>query len=297
MTDTTGVVNAEQREAWNGVSGDSWVRSQEEHDATLAPWAEVLAGAAAVAPGERVLDVGCGCGTTTLAAAAACGPEGTAVGVDLSAPMLARARERAEDAGLTNVRFTVGDAQVDDLRGPDEQPHDLVISRFGVMFFDDPTAAFANIGRAVRPGGRLAVVVWTPMPDQQWLLVPGAAALPHLSQAGFPEVGQQGGPGMFGLSDPGRTTKILRDAGWTDVATRSERRKMPLGGPGGLDEAMTFLLSTGVGRNLFADAAPEAADRAIEAMREALAPHLTPTAVELEGVSWVVTARRPGEPG
>jgi SAM-dependent methyltransferase len=288
MTEATESTNSEQREAWNGLGGDSWVRSLDEHDAMLEPWLEVLAGAAAIAPGEHVLDVGCGCGTTTLPAATACGPDGRAVGVDISEPMLARARELATAAGVTNVSYAASDAQVDDLAALGG-PYDVAISRYGVMFFDDAAAAFANIGRAMRPGGRLAMVVWTPLTDQQWLTVPGGAALPLL---GFPDVGDNGTPGMFGLADRDRTVGILRDTGWTDVDARFERRTMPMGGPGGVDEALAFLLSTGVGRMLFADVEPTVAERAKAAIREALVPHLTDTAVELDGASWVLTARR-----
>jgi SAM-dependent methyltransferase len=282
------MTNAEQREAWNGVSGDSWVATQEEHDATLAPWGEVLAGTAAIRPGERVLDVGCGCGATTRAAAASCAPGGTAVGVDLSVQMLARARELADAAGLANVRFAAGDAQVDDLT-VDGTPYDVVISRYGVMFFDDPVAAFANMARATRPGGRLAMVVWAPLPEQQWMVLPVAAALPHL---GVPDGGAEGRSGMFAFADPERTAEVLGAAGWSDVASERRQRRMPVGGAGGIDEAMAFLLSTSAGRALFADATPEAAEQARKAMREALAPHLTATAVELDGVAWSVTARR-----
>jgi SAM-dependent methyltransferase len=285
------MTNIDQREAWNGESGDAWVRIQAELDATLEPWAKVLADAAATQPGERVLDVGCGCGATTMAAATSCGPDGTAVGVDLSQQMLARGCELAEAAGIANVRFVAGDAQVDDLT-VEGTPYDVVISRFGVMFFDDPVAAFANMARATRPGGRLAMVVWTPLAEQEWLLVPGGAALPHL---GFPDVGAEGGPGMFALADPERIAEALGAAGWSDIAAESQRRRMPLGGPGGVDEAVTFLLSTSAGRGLFANAEPDAAERALKAIRETLTSHLTATAVELHGTAWSVTARRGGE--
>jgi SAM-dependent methyltransferase len=287
------VANTDQREAWNGRSGDAWVRTQEEHDAMLEPWARVVAEAAAIRPGERVLDVGCGCGATTLAAAAACGPDGAAVGVDLSAPMLGRARELAAAAGVDNVQFVVGDAQVDDLRagGP---PYDVVVSRYGVMFFDDTVAAFANIGRATRPGGRLAMVVWAPMAEQDWLLVPAGAALPHL---GNPDLGavQAGAPGMFAFADPARIDEVLGAAGWTDVAADRQRRSMQVGGPGDVESALRFLLDTNAGRTLFAEAEPDAAEQAKKAIREALAAHLTPTAVELDGIAWSITARRPDQ--
>jgi len=285
------VANTDQREAWNGVSGDTWVRTQAEHDAMLEPWGRVVAEAATIHPGERVLDVGCGCGATTLAAAAACGPDGTAVGLDLSAPMIGRGRELAEAAGIANVRFVVGDAQVDDLT-VDGTPYDVVVSRYGVMFFDDPVAAFANMARATRPGGRLAMVVWAPLAEQQWLLVPSGAALPYVGLPDTAAVEAKGLPGMFALAEPERIAEVLGAAGWTDVAADRQQRRMQVGGPGDVDSALRFLLSTSAGRTLFADATPDAAEQAKRAIREALAAHLTPTAVELDGTAWSVTARR-----
>jgi SAM-dependent methyltransferase len=284
------VANTEQRENWNGMSGDAWVRTQEQHDIMLEPWARVLAGTAAVERGEHVLDVGCGCGATTLDAAGRCGPTGRAVGVDLSEAMLARARERATEGGLDNTRFVVGDAQVDDLT-EDGVPYDVVISRFGVMFFDDPVAAFANMAAATRPGGRLAMVVWTPMPDQEWLVVPAAAAMQHLG--GFSEVvGNEDVPGMFGLASPDRIGEVLGAAGWSDVGTEQHRRRFAISGRGGLDDAVTFLRESGQGRAMFADADPDAAQRAVEAIRASLEPYVTPNGVEMAGSVWAVTARR-----
>ncbi|HEV7762439.1 MAG TPA: hypothetical protein VGO78_25695, partial [Acidimicrobiales bacterium] len=182
-------------------------------------------------------------------------------------------------------------AQVDDLTATagDPGPYDVVISRFGVMFFDDPVAAFANMAAATRPGGRLAMVVWTPMPEQEWLTVPAAAAMEHL---GFPELGVPGAPGMFGLAEPERIAEVLQAAGWTDVGADRQQRRFPIGGRGGLDDAVAFLQSSGPGRRLFAEADPDAAKRAVEAIREALQPHVTATGVELDGVVWAVTARR-----
>ncbi|MET0159245.1 MAG: class I SAM-dependent methyltransferase, partial [Acidimicrobiales bacterium] len=171
----TSTDNTDQREAWNGDSGLRWVADADRRDRVLAPVADALLRAAAPRAGEQVLDVGCGCGVTTLAAGQAVGSSGAATGVDLSAPMLALARERRDDADLRHVEFMEGDAQVHDLGGL----HDLVLSRFGTMFFADPTAAFTNIASALRSGGRLCLATWQPLVANEWLLVPGAVLLQY----------------------------------------------------------------------------------------------------------------------
>jgi ubiquinone/menaquinone biosynthesis C-methylase UbiE len=298
------MTNEDERERWNGVSGEAWVRRQEQYDRMLAPWGALLAETAAVAPGERVLDVGCGCGATTLAAAerAAGVPAGggdatggvdatggaapgVALGVDLSEPMIAVARRRAAEAGLDHVAFRVADAQTDDL-GVDDR--DVVVSRFGVMFFDDPVAAFANVARATRPGGRLACVVWGPPDAQEWLLVPMAAATAHLPPPG---PGLLDGPGMFALARPEHTTDVLERAGWRDVALVRHERAVRVGG-GTVDDAVSFLAGTGPGRALLDGVEEATVDKALDAIRQALADHLTPDGVVLRGTAWALTARR-----
>jgi SAM-dependent methyltransferase len=282
------MANEEQRESWNGASGAEWTQRERQFDAMLEPWIPVLTDAAAITAGEDVLDVGCGCGATTLEAARRCGPSGAAVGVDLSVPMIDRARRRAEAAGLANARFEVGDCQVDDLAA---RTYDVAISRFGVMFFDDPVAAFANVGKAMAPGGRLAVLTWASMPLQGWLTVPATAALQHVP---LPDLGQDGGPGMFSLAERERIAAVLEASGWVDVAVRPHERRVRVAGGGSLDEAVDFLQATGAGRALLAGAPDEgAAKRAIEAVRSALADHLTPRGVELAGTALAVTAVHP----
>ncbi len=269
---------------WDGDKGDQWVRLQERYDRMLKPWADLLAETTATQPGEHVLDIGCGCGATTLDAARAAGADGSATGVDISEAMLAHARTLATAAGLPAVSFTKGDAQSDPLGGL----YDVVISRFGVMFFDDPIAAFTNIAAHVQPGGRLAMIAWAPLDDQDWLMIPGAAALAHVA---FPDLGPSGAPGMFALSDPTRVTELLHTAGWTDVAFTPERRPMLLAG-GGLEEAMTFLQATGPGAALLKDADPDAAALAVEAIRAVFLDHLSPEGVVLDAAVHAITARR-----
>jgi SAM-dependent methyltransferase len=287
------MANDEQREAWNGVSGAEWTQRQAQYDGMLQPWIDVLADAAAIGAGEKVLDIGCGSGATTLEAARATGSGGTAVGVDLSMSMIDLARHRAEAAGLGNTRFEVGDCQVDDLGDlskPTAEGYDVAISRFGVMFFDDPVAAFANVGKAMAPGGRLAVLTWAPMPLQSWIAVPAAAALHHVP---MPDIGQDSGSGMFSLAERDRIAAVLEPAGWVEVAVRPHQRPVLVAGGGSVDQTMDFLLATGPGRALLAGAPDEdAAQRAVDAIHSTVADRSTPAGLELDGTALAVTAVR-----
>src|SRR5262245_44337915 len=161
------IFNVEQAEAWDGKEGEYWATHQDRFDSTIAPHHARLMAAAAIAPGERVLDIGCGNGMTSRDAARAAGPTGGVLAADLSGPMLARAQQQAKDEGLGNIRFEQADAQVHPFEAG---AFDVAMSRFGVMFFADPVAAFANIARALRSGGRLAMMVWGPPPENEWML-------------------------------------------------------------------------------------------------------------------------------
>jgi len=169
--------NADQVAFWNSPAGEKWVRNQAEMDMTLAPLTEMLLARAAPAPGQRVLDVGCGTGTTVLQLAGAVGPGGHVQGLDVSEPMLALARQRVAAAGAGNVDLVLDDAQTFAF---DAGSRDLVFSRFGVMFFADPPAAFANLRRALVPGGRLVFVCWADLADNPWFKVPRDAAIARL---------------------------------------------------------------------------------------------------------------------
>jgi SAM-dependent methyltransferase len=201
--------NAAQIEYWNGPAGEKWVRNQAVMDASLADATAGLLPLAAVQPGEHVLDIGCGSGQLSLLAADAVGPSGQVTGADISQPLLALARQRA--AGRSNVRFIEADAATHAF-APE---YDLLVSRFGVMFFDDPPAAFANIRRAARPGGRLAFVCWRPMPENEYAAMPFEIAKPLMPA--LPPADPHA-PGPFALSDPDRLRGILAGAGFSAIA-------------------------------------------------------------------------------
>jgi ubiquinone/menaquinone biosynthesis C-methylase UbiE len=275
----TATVNQAQYDAWNGDSGERWVADVGRRDAVLAPVADTLLTAARIQRGESILDVGCGCGATTIVAAGQARPDGKATGVDLSEPMLTVARQRAAEGGLTTVSFVQGDAQTDDLG----DAHDVVISRFGTMFFDDPVAAFTNIGRAVRPGGRLFIATWRPLSLNDWLTVPGTALLRY----GTLPDSQPGAPGMFAQADPDLLRSTLTRAGWTAVDTRAVAVTLRLGDDPA--DATDYLAESGVGRAVL-DTVP-AADKpaALAAVAKALVPHTTTDGVHLDAAIWITT--------
>src|SRR6185503_11565956 len=188
--DTTGP-NAEQIKYWNETAAPKWVEYQAVLDTQLEELGRLAMERARLVPGERVLDVGCGCGATTRALAARVGARGSAHGVDISAPMLARAAELTRAAGVGNVRFTNADAQT---YAFEPGGADVLFSRFGVMFFTDPPAAFTNLRRALRPGGRVAFVCWQPLAENPWLLVPLSTAAQHIQ---LPPPPAPGAPGPF----------------------------------------------------------------------------------------------------
>jgi SAM-dependent methyltransferase len=277
------IANVEEAKYWNTTESRHWVEYQDRHDAVLAPLDAPLLAAAGISAHDRVLDVGCGCGATTRATARAA-TAGDATGIDLSAAMLERARALAEKEGLGNVGFQQGDAQVHPFDGA---AFDVVISRFGVMFFADPTAAFANLARATREHGRLVFVCWQGFPRNDWIFVPAAAALTHVPP---PDPGSPDDPGPFSFADPDRVRSNLSAAGWHDVDMQEVNEQLPLGDD--VDEALTFTLGIRLFRRLFTDVDEATVGRAIAAVRDALRAYETPDGVLLGSAAWLVSATR-----
>jgi SAM-dependent methyltransferase len=213
--------NEDQIKFWNDKAGHDWTDLQERMDANLSGIYVALMAFAAPAPGMAILDVGCGTGTTSMALARIVGPTGGVSGVDISRPMLGLAQQRAEKAGL-KIAFAEADAAAQRF-APE---HDLVFSRFGVMFFDDPVAAFANIKTALKAGGRLAFVCWRTPPENPWASAPLAAAKPFLPEQPPPD---PLAPGPFAFADPGRVKDILAKAGFGGVTVNKYDGVMGMG--------------------------------------------------------------------
>ncbi|MFI1100463.1 class I SAM-dependent methyltransferase [Streptomyces melanogenes] len=277
------MVNTEQAHAWNGPEGAHWARNQDRWNAVNEGFNEPLLDAAALTEECRVLDIGCGSGQTTRLAALRA-PHGHALGLDLSGPMLAEARARAERDGLPNIAFEQGDAQVHPF---EPGAHDSALSRYGLMFFADPVAAFGNIGRALRPGGRLAFVCPAAAGRNGW--VEALSALSGLLPLG--DLARPGLPGMFSLADPARIREVLTGAGFTAV-TVTESQAYGAWGSGAADAA-EFLLGTGPGSHLMRQVDEATRARARRTLEDRLRAHETPDGtVRLLSTSWLVTADR-----
>ena len=284
-----GSANEEQERFWNDVAGPLWVAAEEETELHTGPFGEAALAVAAPGAGETVLDVGCGCGSTTVALAAAVGPGGSVLGVDLSAAMLARAQERAAACEAPQVRFRRADAQVADL-GPGS--FDLVFSRFGVMFFADTVEAFANLGRALRPGGRMVFVCWQAPSANPWMAAVNRGAARIFSL----ETPPHDAPGPFALCDPDHLDAVLRAGGFSSVGitAHEERLHMGLGQP--VEHWVHQRLLMGPARSAYLDAGPV---RQRE-VRAALAQELDPYRVDMgapasgmvmDAAAWIVDAR------
>ncbi len=276
------IVNVEQSDAWNGNEGLAWAEHQDRHDVALTRFNAALAAAAAIATTERVLDVGCGCGQSTREAARAAS-QGRALGIDLSMPMLERAGERAAEEGLTNVSFVQGDAQVHEF---DHGAFDVVISRFGAMFFADPVAAFTNIGTALHPDARLALVVWMPLDQNEWLSV----IRESLAMGRTLPAPQVGSPGPFGLAEPGYAQTMLEAAGYTGVAFDEFRSAIEVGSDP--DDAFAFVSELPPVLGMVEELDDTDTTHAFDRLRATLTEHATPEGVQLGAAAWLVTARR-----
>jgi SAM-dependent methyltransferase len=285
MTESS-LANAQQIEYWNTVTGPKWVSLTDLIDAQIAPIGLAAIDAAAPRQGERVLDVGCGCGPTTLELARRVGAAGSVSGVDISRPMLAEARRRAAGTVGAAIDFTAADAQT---HAFEAGAFDLIFSRFGVMFFEDPRAAFANLHRALRTGGRLAFACWQEPGRNPWMVVPAAAAAKHIA---LPPPADPHAPGPFAFADAERVRGIIESAGFERVSVEPIERTMLIGAGLDLDRILDFVVQMGPAAVALRDATTEVAAAVRESIREAVKPHYDGTGLRMDAAAWCVTARR-----
>jgi SAM-dependent methyltransferase len=271
--------NIAQLRAWDGDEGEYWADNAEYFDRSVAVYHEGLLAAAAIGERDRVLDVCCGTGQTTRDAARAASA-GSAFGVDLSSRMLDNARRRAAEEGVTNVTFVQADAQI---HAFEPGAHDVAISRTAAMFFGDHVAAFSNIGRALRRGGRLVLVTWQPLRGNEWIReISGALAAGRDLPAPPPDAGP------FSLSDPNRVRTLLTSAGFADVEVDGTTTGMWFGNDA--DDAHRFVLGLMGWMLEGLDDAGRA--RAIDALHATMAGHETPDGVLFESAAWTTQATR-----
>lgn len=273
-------VNAEQAEDWNGASGREFIEQRERHERMLGPLTARLLARAQVQDGENVLDVGCGCGDVTILAARAAG-SGHALGADFSRIQVAEARRLAAAAGVNNARFEVADVQVHPFG---TGIFDVVLSKFGVMFFDDPAAAFGNLRKAVRRGGRLAFLCWRTREENPIFTFgfAGAAAVPGLREVTGPSA-------AFSLASTGRVSALLSGAGFGGIECEKADEPMLVGRD--VDDALEYERASPSAAELLAGLSPAQAAELTRQVRDRLMPYATPEGVTMPGAAWLVTAQ------
>ncbi|WP_069267333.1 class I SAM-dependent methyltransferase [Paraburkholderia nodosa] len=281
--------SADRAGDWKGQSGERWVANQARLDAMVAVFGEAAIEAAAPATGERVLDIGCGAGASSLALAARVGAGGQVLGVDISEPLIGRARALAQRD--TPALFLVADASSAELP---EGAFDILFSRFGVMFFDNPIAAFAHMRRALRPGGRVAFVCWRGAAENDWVRLPMGALKGIVPPSVLPD---PEAPGPFSFGDRGRVARILTAAGFTDIAIAPFDASVPFGEGGtrdaAIDDAVKMTLEVGPLSRALADQPDDIRARASAAVRAAFAGLPGERSVMINGAAWIVMARNP----
>jgi SAM-dependent methyltransferase len=271
--------NAEQLAAWDGDEGAYWAAHAEYFDRSISGHDEPFRAAGAIQPPDRVLDVGCGTGQTTRDAARSA-RAGSALGVDLSAAMLEHGRRVAEVEGLGNVSFLQADAQIHPF---DPAVFDLAISRTSAMFFADHVAAFTNIGRALRPGGRLVLLTWQPLAGNEWLRAIAGA----LAAGGEPRVPPPGA-GPFALSEPDRIHAVLGEAGFGDVEVVGNEASMWFGTDA--TDASAFIV--GLLGWMLEGLDDDGRASALDALHAVCAAHESDAGVTFASATWITTARR-----
>jgi SAM-dependent methyltransferase len=274
--------NEAQVEYWNTRGGGTWVKFQEALDRQIEPLGLAAMDTLKPEKGEHILDIGCGCGQTSVDLASRVGSAGSVLGVDISKPMLEVARRRPLPAKDLHVTFELHDAQSDDLG---RERFDAVFSRFGVMFFSDPVAAFANIRKSLKPTGRLTFVCWRPLKQNPWMQAPLEVALPQLPPL---PPSDPTAPGPFAFADAERVESILAAAGFGSVKVSAFDTAI---GGGDLEQTLELALNLGpLGAALREN--PDRAGAVVGVVKDLLAKYATPNGVRMPAAVWIVSAQR-----
>jgi SAM-dependent methyltransferase len=276
--------NHDQFEFWETLAPD-WLASEDHTELVSGAFGVAAMDRLGLPRGARVIDIGCGSGATTLALAEVVGPDGEAVGVDIAPGMVAAAREHAAAAGVEHARFRTADAQVDDLG---DAVFDAAYSRFGVMFFADPAAAFANIRSSMKPGAPLAFACWANVFANEWMFVPGSAVV--AVTGALPPMPGPGEPGPFSLEDPDRLDPLLRAAGFTqvDITPHQETITIPVAQ---LESLVALSRRVGPVREALRTADDDTVSAIVEAVRDALTSRVEHDVLRLGAAGLVVSAR------
>lgn len=282
----TAIANVEMAAIWDGEEGDEWTENADRYDATDRYIGARFESEVPIEPTDRVLDIGCGTGKSSRDAARRA-RRGSVLGVDLSSRMLEEARRRCELESLANVQFLQVDAQVHPF---EPTAHDLVISAFGAMFFNDPVAAFDNIARSLRPGGRLAMLSWRGFEHNEWL-----TSIFHTLASGRDlPTPPPGTPGPFGLADRAAVVSMLAEARFADIDLLPLDEPIWMGSDS--DDAWDFVSAMGLVRGLTEGLEDAAKQQALDNLRQRLAEHETANGVLMGSAAWLVTATRPALP-
>lgn len=274
--------NADQIAYWNGPGGRHWTDRQQLQDVVLAPVSKILIDRATVKAGEAIIDVGCGCGATSFDLLKQVGATGRVTGIDISEPMLGRARELAP--ANAPVEFVLADATVYPFA---PESADMLFSRFGVMFFAQPTDSFANMRKALRPGGRLAFACWRTPRDNPWMMLGLQEAYKFVPK--LPEV-KPDDPGPFSFASEERVRGILGGAGLSDIKMERADLSLDIATGRGLEAALETVLAIGPASRALDNQPTDRIEAATQSIRTMLAAHQKGDTVPLGGSIWIVTA-------
>lgn len=276
--------NEDQVKFWSGPTGQMWVTADDENERHLGPFGDVALQVAAARTGEKVLDVGCGCGASTLQLGRSVAETGEVTGIDVSGVMLQRAIERAREAKLANVSFRRLDAQTANLGG---ESYHLVFSRFGVMFFADPVAAFVNIRSGLRPDGRMVFVCWQVPKVNLWMSLPNRAALNFFGLAAPPH----DAPGPFSMADPIRVRTVLSTAGFSDINVDGVTFPIRLAVGLGIDRWVHERLQMGLVGDQYRAADDSTQNQVRHEVAATVRPYEVDDGLEMDAAAWIVSAR------